>query len=434
MNYDKILLKILIKNDKINFHKTKLIKLKYPNILSFLNLRFNDSQSLNETINRIKYNIEIRPTCKICGNPVKYVSKDIFKTYCCVSCSTIGNKDKIRQTCLKKYGVDWSSKSSIVKEKSKQTCLKKYGTKFVLSNKEVKEKSKQTCLKKYGVTNAAKSNIIKEKTKQTCLEKYRVEFVWQSDKIKEKIRETCFKKYGVSNPQQFNVVRKKTKQTCLEKYGVLYPTQLSEIYNKIRKTCLEKYGVNHPSKSKLIKDKVKNTFLQHYGVDSYFKTNEYKKYYEENKLNIINKSNNTKRKKHTFNSSIPEEKLFEYIKLYFPFVKRQYSDNRYPFCCDFYIPELDVFLELNGFWTHGKHPFDKTNINDQNILKEWIEKSKNSLFYLGAINTWTIRDVDKRNTAKQNNLKFKEVWSLNEGKKFIEELYYAYPKSKNRTY
>lgn len=44
-------------------------------------------------------------------------------------------------------------------------------------------------------------------------------------------------------------------------------------------------------------------------------------------------------------------------------------------------------------------------------------------YYLNAIKIWTIKDVEKRNCAKEHNLNFKEVWSLQEGKEFINDLY-----------
>ena len=133
----------------------------------------------------------------------------------------------------------------------------------------------------------------------------------------------------------------------------------------------------------------------------------------------------TKRKNHTFNTSKPEEELYLNKKKKFPSVIRQYKDNtRYPFCCDFYIPELDYFIELNGTWTHGKHPYNKTNINDKEQLEIWESKGKEGhKYYLNAIKIWTIKDVEKRNCAKEHNLNFKEVWSLKEGKEFIDDLY-----------
>ena len=115
--------------------------------------------------------------------------------------------------------------------------------------------------------------------------------------------------------------------------------------------------------------------------------------------------------------------MYLYIKEKFPSVIRQYKDKeRYPYFCDFYIPELDLFLELNGTWTHGNHPYDMNSKEDNSILNIWKEKSKEHPMYLAAIKTWVVSDVNKRNKAKENHLNFKEVWNLDEGKEFINNL------------
>ena len=360
MNYDKILLKILITDkNKININKFRKIAFYqlYPNIKEYLLNRFVDSDGLQETINRIKYHIEIRPVCKVCGNRVKYINykEKLFREYCSSSCKC---------------------KSKEVKEKIKQTCLEKYGETTPLKNKEVKEKIKQTCFEKYGTENPTSNPLIYNKIRSTCIKKYGVPYLMQNDEIKNK-----------------------SNQVCLKKYGVINAGGSVESLNKIKQTCLNKYG-----------------------VDTYFKTKEciMKSHTKE----VLNKSMETKRKNNTFNTSKPEKELYLYIKEKFPLVKIQYnSDKRYPWYCDFYIPELDYFVELNGTWTHGKHPFDATSIQDQIILEKWKEKSKKHPFYINAIETWTKRDVEKRSKAKENNINFKEVWSLEEGKKIIDELY-----------
>ena len=406
MNYDKILLKILITDkNKININKFRKITFYqlYPNIKEYLLNRFVDSDSLQETINRIKYHIEIRPVCKVCGNRVKYINykEKLFREYCSSSCKC---------------------KSKEVKEKIKQTCLEKYGETTPLKNKEVKEKIKQTCIEKYGETTPLKNKEVKEKIKQTCLEKYGTENPLKNKEIKEKIKQTCLEKYGTENPTSNPLIYNKIRSTCIKKYGVPYLMQNDEIKNKSNQVCLKKYGVINAGGSVESLNKIKQTCLNKYGVDTYFKTKEciMKSHTKE----VLNKSMETKRKNHTFNTSKPEKELYLYIKEKFPLVKIQYnSDKRYPWYCDFYIPELDYFVELNGTWTHGKHPFDATSIQDQIILEKWKEKSKKHPFYINAIETWTKRDVEKRSKAKENNINFKEVWSLEEGKKFIDELY-----------
>lgn len=219
---------------------------------------------------------------------------------------------------------------------------------------------------------------------------------------------------------------KKYENTCLERYGFTTPLKDKKRREIGKNTCIKKYGVEFASQSNDIKRKIRNTCIKKYGVEWISKSNEWKE-----KMSVIMQSETTqshrilKLKAHkTFNTSKPEEELFLYIKEKFPSVKRQYKDNaRYPWCCDFYIPEFDLFLELQGTWTHGKHAFDKNSKEDQLILEQWKKKSEEHPFYLNAIKTWTERDVEKRNTAKENKLNFKEVWSSNEGKSFIDELH-----------
>jgi hypothetical protein len=84
----------------------------------------------------------------------------------------------------------------------------------------------------------------------------------------------------------------------------------------------------------------------------------------------------------------------------------------YPYNCDFYLPDYDLYIEIQGNWTHGTHPFDVNNIDDINKLEILKEKSKTSVFYKTAINIWTVRDVKKRETARNNNLNYLEIFSI----------------------
>lgn len=82
------------------------------------------------------------------------------------------------------------------------------------------------------------------------------------------------------------------------------------------------------------------------------------------------------------------------------------DDKRYPFNCDFYIKSLDLFIEVNEYWTHGPHRFDIHNSKDLELLKEWELKSKDKPQYLNAIETWTVRDIRKFEYANKYNLKY----------------------------
>jgi hypothetical protein len=100
-------------------------------------------------------------------------------------------------------------------------------------------------------------------------------------------------------------------------------------------------------------------------------------------------------------------------------IEREYNkDERYPFNCDFYIKSQDLFIELNGFWTHNDHWFDKNDKADVEQLGEWESRSGDS--YVTAIHTWTVRDVLKRAYARKNNLNYVVFWG-DESKDQIRE-------------
>ena len=78
--------------------------------------------------------------------------------------------------------------------------------------------------------------------------------------------------------------------------------------------------------------------------------------------------------------------------------------------CDFYFPKFELFLEIQGNWVHGFHPYEENNKTDQLTVESW--RLKNSRYYEDAIKTWTISDVQKRQWAKDHNLNWIEVFSI----------------------
>lgn len=119
----------------------------------------------------------------------------------------------------------------------------------------------------------------------------------------------------------------------------------------------------------------------------------------------------TKKKNNSFNTSKPEENLYkQLLEQYNGKVIRRYKEERYPFYCDFYIPDEDLFIELNNHWTHGGKPFDPNDKECKEKLAFWEEKAKVSQFYENAIKTWTVRDVEKQRVAKENQLNYKIIY------------------------
>ena len=256
-------------------------------------------------------------------------------------------------------------------------------------------------LKHYGVENYYSSEKFKQEQKQKNLKLYGVEYSFQRDDVKEKIKQTCLEKYGVENGGGSKEAQEKIRKTTREHYGVDYSLSSPEVREKGKQTCLEKYGVDHWAKSEYGKHKLSEILSSEI---------------------VQQKINETKRKNHTFNTSKTEKYIESELIKYFDNVKTQYRDIRYPFSCDFYIPELDLFIEYNGTWTHGFHIFNKNDDNDLSKLKYWEEKSIKHPYYKTAIKVWTYGDPLKIKTAKDNNLNYLVFYNLNEFNLWLEKV------------
>lgn len=408
--HDNLIVKILIKNDKILTNSIRKInKGKYPNILEYLNSRYNDSDCMTETIRRIQYKLEERPVCKFCGGHVSFngyhKGSMHYSACCCSSCHAKYTKDKRFETNIKKYG------------------RKNFGS---------AEKVKEYWINHYGVDNPAKVDFVKRKMKETNLKKYGFNCPPKSEVVKEKTKQTCLKRYGVEYTGQIEEAKEKSKKTCLEKYGSEYYIGSKDCLEKTIEFSKQNYNVDWFTKSEEIKNKAKETMLKRYGVEYSMQIPKNKEYmsYLMSSYEMQERRYNTMKRNHTFNSSSTEEEFFLYIKSRFPKVIRQYKDkNRYPYFCDFYIPELDYFIELQGYYTHGNHPFDPNSNEDLQLIEYYKKKYGEDC---QSITIWSIKDVEKRDCAKRNHLNFKEVWSLENGKNFVNDLYDVYINTDNK--
>ena len=184
-----------------------------------------------------------------CSNRCKF---NDFKTgyydFCSSKCSLSSeiHKEKVRQTCIKKYGVDCVFKDKEVKKKIKDTRLDKYGS---MCSDEAVQKAKKTKLEKYG----NEKYVNTEKMQQTKLERYGDSGYHNV----EKMQQTKLDRYGDSG--YHNV--EKMQQTKLERYGD------SGYHNieQMKQTNLERYGVEYAQNSDIIKEKIKCTNLKRYG-------------------------------------------------------------------------------------------------------------------------------------------------------------------------
>ena len=363
-----------------------------PEFKEYLLNRYPDDDfiSYSFTVKRILHNVETLPTCENCGKKLYRIKGRWCNTKCQLTDKKfISYRERVvdkelqvkhfHETCFVKYGVSAPAKNKEIYDKVKKTNKEKYGNECVFRSEYGRKKSEKTCLERYGVTNGGASKEAQEKIRKTKLERYGDEYYTNS----ELAQETCLKRYGVRFYLSYDGFIEQSKNTKLKKYGDV--------------------SYNNPNKNT-------QSCLEHYGVDNYFKTQECK-----NKLNTNEtkqKRYETKKKNGTMNTSGPEENCYQLLLEKYPDVIRYYKSKEYPFNCDFYIPSIKLYIEYQGNWTHGKHPFNENNPDDILKYNEW--KSKHSEYYDNAAYDWRYRDTNKRQIVKQNNLNFIEFWNLDE--------------------
>ena len=236
--------------------------------------------------------------CKICGNTTEFISSVRgYKTCCCDKHRYEHSHILRKKLSLIKYGVEFSWQRDDVKKKINQTDLKNHGGVLSAATQECKDKVKQTKLKNHGDENYV--NI--KKSKQTKLKNHGNENYTN----REKAAITNLKKYGNISPLHGTEQIKKKKETWLLKYGTENPNQNINQYNKSLKT------------RRLI-HRFLNTDLTYQGS------------YELDFLNI-------------FHDKLDIQNG--------PSIKYKVEDKNKVYHSDFYIPSLNLIIEIKSSWT-----------------------------------------------------------------------------------
>ena len=220
--------------------------------------------------------------------------------------------------------------------------------------------------------------------------------------IEEKVAlraKTCEKMYGVSCVLQRPDIRAASHSE----------QSLAKMVNTQRNNNMRKFGVASMWERPDVKEKSRNTNLKRFGTEHGWQTTEEgRKRLKEIHLDrsYQQRECDTKRKNNSFNKSSKEEEFYQALLKQFDAsdVVRQYASEVYPFNCDFFIKPLNLYVECNFHWTHGKRRWNDNSQACLDKLNEWKSKSVHSEFYKCAIDVWTRRDVTKFSTAKNNKI------------------------------
>ena len=333
-----------------------------------------------------------------CGRRCKFKNNK-YATYCSQKCagSSKDSMEKARKTCIEKYGVENPMYDDSIKKQCtdsfNRTIESKYGSADgfrehmhkVLTSEEANLKIREGLDRvKDHINEVNMSEERKVKTRDTIIARYGSQKAYHDHIISKSLDNK-----GCTREEYAEHISRKMKETIVSKYG-----SIENFNEERRKTIIAKYG-----SMKSYNASIKETIIAKYGsIEAYNKV-------------VTDAVSATKRKNKSFSTSSTEECIAQ--KLTDDGIKyiRQYRCERYPFHCDFYLVDYDLFIEIQAMWVHGKRPFNPNDPECLATLKEWQDKAKASQFYINAIEVWTDSDVKKREAAKASNINYLEIFS-----------------------
>lgn len=346
------IINLFYKNDKIIAQRVNEKYLKKHNLYNILTNYYDDSNSIRETLYRIYNNIDIRPTCKICGNPVSFLITGKFATYCSKQCQ---NKDpemlqKNREGVSKSLKKLYKEKGDQIKEKRAQSIEKHYGIKTCtpFAVNEIKQKISQTINEKYGCNNVFQLSIFRRTREQMQKDSieyqrkrgYNIEYINNCKELKVKVINGC-KVHG-DIYIDWTLFNNRTRDTRKD-YTILCP-----ICNPIK------------SQETTIETQVKH-ILEKYNI----------KFVQHDRIQIK------------------------------------------PYELDFYIPEYNIAIECNGsYWHSGYDNMLKHNLK----LKLCLEQNIKLIYYWSYQIYNNIHDVEidlcNQLNIKNNNLYNNNIFKI----------------------
>lgn len=364
-------------NDVINYLNNKYQKRSKhwtnlpQEIKEYLETRYSQFNSYAETVYRILHNINEIPICPVCGKTRKFIDshKGYGSIYCSMKCQWTTRKRATPDVHKQFKDLYFNNTIYTTKEQLNDKIICDYIEYLQTIQSKVVWTKLEKCVGDYLDTRFNDSESRKES--------------WFRIKNKIEIRPTCI---YCGNPVSFKYVNGEYTflRHCSNNKCVMNDP---ETLRKVRENSKKKWGVDYPFMSAEVKAKCicKNTNIPVW-------------------------------------SSKQEIEFKDRLLTVYPDTIWQYKEERYPYFCDFYIPSLDLFIELNYFWKHGNHEFNQNNPEDIKLLEIYIEKAKYDDEYKTAIERWTLSDKEKIKTAIDNKLNYKIFWNKQDGDAWLDSI------------
>lgn len=171
--------KFLDKNGKLSS-----IKIRHglkPEMAAALSEAFPDSSCTTESLTALHLGLSSLPRCELCGNKASFLGGGKFSKWCGVSCAASASSAKgaehhladptiraaIAATVKARYGVDNVRQATEITDKIRQTCVDKWGATTWLGSEEGRTAARAGMLQKFGVSNPSLHPDLKKSSSAT---------------------------------------------------------------------------------------------------------------------------------------------------------------------------------------------------------------------------------------------------------------------------
>lgn len=188
---------------------------------------------------------------------------------------------------------------------------------------------------------------------------------------------------------------------------------------KAKSTNRMRYGTENVMQNESVKKTLAAKNQQVYGGPSPFSSDAVQQKAQQSKLERIEAVMREYKKSGVINDAIFKQSPYELI-VFYELIERfgkedvwyQYGlhpyDARYPYSCDFYIKSLDLFIEINAHYSHGKHWYDAKD--HQDVARRAHLSASTSRKSQKSLETWCKTDIEKREKAKTSGIRYLVFW------------------------
>lgn len=243
----------------------------------------------------------------------------------------------------------------------------------------------------------------------TCAERYGVDNPAKIPETWAKIGETCTERYGAPTYLGSQACREATA-SFLKNHGVKGFISIPEVQQKYLRSIHARYGVANPSQAPEVKQQKEQTSRKHCGFPFPAQHPAVRLRYS-----LLNQTQEFQVKRHATlmqrgvfqrQASKGEDEVFAALVRVFPRTQRHVRVHRWNI--DFFIPDLNTYVNYNGVYWHGRY------VSDADLQASPTRQSK---IILGTKQ----RDRDREVWFVEQGLCLEVIWE-DEREKAVTEL------------